>query len=63
MSFNIQNSRPVIEFDFGINVQKGLVTDFSAVGQFGYNPDISTSFETVTSVGGYMFILHQLLLL
>ena len=47
MSFNIQNSRPVIEFDFGINVQKGLVTDFSAVGQFGYNPSVSTSFATI----------------
>jgi len=52
MGFNIQNSRPFLEFDFGINVQKGLVDNFSAVGQFGYNPDVSTSFETVTSVGG-----------
>jgi len=52
MGFNIQNSRPFLEFDFGISVQKGLVDNFSAVGQFGYNPDVSTSFETVTSVGG-----------
>ena len=47
MAFNIQNSRPFIEFDFGINVQKGLVEDFSAVGQFGYNPSVSTTFATV----------------
>jgi len=52
MGFNIQNSRPFLEFDFGINVQKGLVDNFSAVGQFGYNPDVSTSFETISSVGG-----------
>jgi len=52
MGFNIQNSRPFVEFDFGINVQKNLVDGFSAVGQFGYNPDVGTSFETVTSVGG-----------
>jgi len=47
MPFNIQNSRPFVEFDFGINVQKGLVEDFSAVGQFGYNPSVSTSFATI----------------
>ena len=52
MAFNIQNSKPFVEFDFGINVQKGLVENFSAVGQFGYNPDVGTSFETITSVGG-----------
>ena len=52
MAFNIQNSRPFLQFDFGINVQKGLVEDFSAVGQFGYNPDVSTAFETISSVGG-----------
>ena len=52
MTFNIQNSKPFVEFDFGINVQKGLVEDFSAVGTFGYNDGISTSFETVSSVGG-----------
>ena len=52
MGFNIQNSRPFVEFDFGINVQKNLVDGFSAVGQFGYNPDVGTSFETITSVGG-----------
>ena len=47
MPFNIQNSRPFIEFDFGINVQKGLIEDFSAIGQFGYNPSVSTSFATI----------------
>jgi len=47
MPFNIQNSRPFVEFDFGINVQKGLVEDFSAIGQFGYNPSVSTSFATI----------------
>lgn len=52
MTFNIQNSKPSVEFDFGINVQKGLVEDFSAVGTFGYNDSVSTSFETVSSVGG-----------
>jgi len=52
MAFNIQNSKPFVEFDFGINVQKGLVEDFSAVGTFGYNDAVSTSFETVSSVGG-----------
>jgi hypothetical protein len=47
MAFNIQNSRPFLQFDFGINVQKGLVEDFSAVGQFGYNPSVSTTFATI----------------
>ena len=47
MPFNIQNSRPFVEFDFGINVQKNLVEDFSAIGQFGYNPSVSTTFATV----------------
>lgn len=47
MAFNIQNSRPFLQFDFGINVQKGLVEDFSAIGQFGYNPSVSTTFATI----------------
>lgn len=47
MAFNIQNSNPFVQFDFGINVQKGLVEDFSAVGQFGYNPSVSTTFATI----------------
>ena len=37
---------------FGLGVQKGLVTNFSATGIFGYNPDISSTFETISSVGG-----------
>jgi hypothetical protein len=37
---------------FGLGVQKGLVNNFSATGIFGYNPDISSSFETISSVGG-----------
>ena len=37
---------------FGLGVQKGLVTNFSATGIFGYNPDISSAFETISSVGG-----------
>lgn len=52
MPFNIQNSRPFVEFDFGINVQKGLVEDFSAVGQYGYNPSVSTAFATIWSGTG-----------
>lgn len=52
MPFNIQNSRPFLQFPFGINVQKGLVEDFSAIEKFGYNPSIGTSFETVWSSGG-----------
>jgi len=37
---------------FGLGVQKGLVTNFSATGIFGYNSDISSTFETISSVGG-----------
>ena len=37
---------------FGLGVQKGLVNNFSATGIFGYNPDISSTFETISSVGG-----------
>ena len=37
---------------FGLGVQKGLVSNFSATGIFGYNPDISSTFETISSVGG-----------
>ena len=51
MGFQFQNNPP--SFDLGISVLKGLVEDFSAVGQFGYNTAISTSFETVWGVGGF----------
>jgi hypothetical protein len=47
MAYNIQNCTESLNFDFGINVQKGLVEDFSAVGQFGYNPSVSTTFSTI----------------
>jgi hypothetical protein len=49
MGFQFINHPP--SFDLGISVSKGLVEDFSAVGQFGYNTAISTSFETVWGVG------------
>jgi len=47
MAFNIQNSRPILQFPFGINVEKGLVEDFSGVTKFGYNSSVGTTFETV----------------
>ena len=47
MAYNIQNSRPFLQFDFGINVQKGLVEDFSGIQKFGYNSAVGTSYETV----------------
>ena len=40
MGFNIQNSRPFLEFPFGINVEKGLVEDFTGVNKFGYNSSV-----------------------
>jgi len=52
MAFNIQNTQPVLPFQFGLSVEKGLVEDFSSAGQFGYNTAISTAFETVWGVGG-----------
>lgn len=47
MGFNIQNSRPFLEFPFGINVEKGLVEDFAGVNKFGYNSAVGTSYETI----------------
>lgn len=35
MGFQFQNNAP--SFDLGISVSKGLVEDFTAIGQFGYN--------------------------
>jgi hypothetical protein len=52
MPFNIQNSRPFVGFPFGLNIQKGLIEDFSAVGQYGYNPSVSTSFVTIWGGSG-----------
>jgi len=52
MPFNIQNTAENQTAHFGLLVQKGLVEDFSAYGTFGYNPDVSTSFETIWSGGG-----------
>jgi hypothetical protein len=52
MPFNIQNSRPFVQFPFGINVQKGLIENFTAFGTFGYNDSVSTVFETISGVGG-----------
>jgi hypothetical protein len=49
MGFQFQNNPP--SFPLGISVLKGLVEDYSAVGQFGYNTAVSTSFETVWGVG------------
>lgn len=55
MGFQIVNNPP--SFPFGFSVTKGLVEDFSAVGQFGYNTDIGTSFETVWAGGNnYTYI-------
>jgi len=51
MGFQFQNNPP--SFPLGISVLKGLVEDYSAVGQFGYNTAVSTSFETVWGVGGF----------
>ena len=50
MGFQFQNNPP--SFDLGISVNKGLVEDFTAVGQFGYNTAIGTTFEAVWGVGG-----------
>lgn len=36
-----------IDLPYGIAVQKGIVDNFSAIGQFGYNTSVSTSFATV----------------
>jgi len=47
MSINIQNQTPRLTFPLGISVQKGLVEDFSAIGQFGYNSSVSTTFATI----------------
>ena len=47
MSFISNNNIPL-----GLAIGKGLINNFSTAGQFGYNPDVSTSFETITSVGG-----------
>ena len=47
MSINIQNQTPRLVFPFGVSVQRGLVEDFTAVGQFGYNPSVSTTFATI----------------
>lgn len=52
MPFNIQNSRPFVEFPFGINVQKRLIEDFQAIEKFGRNDSVGTSFETIWSGGG-----------
>jgi hypothetical protein len=51
MGFQFINHPP--SFDLGISVSKGLVEDFTAVGQFGYNTAVSTTFETIWGVGGF----------
>ena len=56
MPFNIQNSRPFLQFPFGINVQKGLVEDFSGIQKFGYNDSVGTSFETVWTNGTDLYV-------
>jgi hypothetical protein len=52
MAFNIQNKEENQNAPFGLLVQKGLVEDFSAYGTYGYNADVSTSFETIWTGGG-----------
>ena len=47
MSFNIQNSRPFVQFPFGINVDKQLITDFSGVTKFGYSSSVGGTFQTI----------------
>ena len=47
MSFNIQNSRPFVQFPFGINVDKQLVEDFSGVTKFGYSSSVGGTFQTI----------------
>lgn len=51
MGFQFQNNPP--SFPLGISVLKGLVEDYSAVGQFGYNTAVGTTFETIWGVGGF----------
>ena len=41
-----------IDLPYGIAVQKGIVDNFSAIGQFGYNTAVSTTFATVWSGTG-----------
>lgn len=36
-----------IDLPYGIPVQKGIVDNFSAIGQYGYNTAVSTTFATV----------------
>ena len=52
MSFNIQNKEENQNASFGLLVQKGLIEDFTGYGTFGYNADVSTSFETIWTGGG-----------
>lgn len=47
MSFNIQNTQPVLSFDFGMSVQRGLVHGFTGIQKFGYNTAVGTTLETV----------------
>ena len=47
MTINIQNQTPKLTFPLGISVQKGLVENFSAIGQFGYNSSVSSTFATI----------------
>ena len=47
MPFNIQNSRPFVQFPFGINVDKQLVEDFSGVTKFGYSSSVGGTFQTI----------------
>ena len=47
MPFNIQNSRPFVQFPFGINVEKQLVEDFSGVTKFGYSSSVGGTFQTI----------------
>ena len=47
MAKQIVNTNPVLNFDLGIAVQKGIVEDFSGVQKFGYNPTVGGSFETI----------------
>jgi len=47
MAFNIQNTQPVLPFNFGISVQRGLVQGFTAINKFGFNDQVPTDWEVI----------------
>ena len=47
MAFEIENTRPVLNFPLGISANKNLVQGYSGVNKFGYNSSVGSSFETI----------------